>query len=75
MPIPLTHILLTLYDFASFFFDNWLKLILLISVLIAQIYNTTAELVMPIRTPTNESNAEIEKHHLTAETKIRKCSK
>ena len=40
---------------------------LLISVLIAQMFNLTAELVMPIRIPTKESKAEIEAHPVTPE--------
>ena len=40
---------------------------LLISVLIAQMFNLTAELVMPIRIPTKESKAEIETHPVTPE--------
>ena len=34
-----------------------------------------AELVTFPRAPTNEANAEIETHTVTAEMKIRKCSK
>ena len=41
----------------------------LISAVIAQIFNRTAELKMNIETPTNETNAETEAHQLTAETK------
>ena len=37
----------------------------------AQIFNPTAELVIPTETPTNEANAEIETQPLTAETKTR----
>ena len=40
---------------------------LLISVVIAQIFTPTAELVMPIRIPTKESKAEIEAHPVTPE--------
>ena len=40
---------------------------LLISVVIAQMFNPTAELVMPIRIPTKESKAEIETHPVTPE--------
>ena len=40
---------------------------LLISVVIAQMFNLTAELVMPIRIPTKESKAEIETHPVTPE--------
>ena len=40
------------------------------------IFNPTAEaeLALPRGKPTNEANAEIEKHLLTAEMKTRKCS-
>ena len=41
----------------------------------AQIFNPTAELAIPTGTPTNEANAAIETQQLTAEMKIRKCSK
>ena len=39
--------------------------------MIAQIFNANAELAIPIATPSNEANAEIEAHLLTAETKIK----
>ena len=42
--------------------------------MIAQIFNPNAELPIPTAIPTNEVNAEIETHLLTAETKTRKCS-
>ena len=38
-------------------------------------FNPTAELVMPTGTPTDEPDAEIETQPVTAELKIRKCSK
>ena len=47
----------------------------LIPAVNAQIFNLTAELAILIRTPTNEAKAEIEREPLTAETKIRTCSK
>ena len=40
----------------------------------AQIFNPTAELVTPIEIPNKEGRAEIEKHPVTVEAKIRKCS-
>ena len=43
--------------------------------MIAQIFNTAAELVMPAGTPTNKTNAESETQTLTAKLKTRKCSK
>ena len=46
-----------------------------IPAVIAQIFNPTAELVIPIGIPTNEANPEIERQLLTTETKIRKCLK
>ena len=42
--------------------------------MIAQVSNPTAELVIPIRMPINEANAQIETQPLTAEIKVRKCS-
>ena len=42
---------------------------------VAQIFNPTAELAIPTRTRTNETNPEIQTHPMTAETKTRKCSK
>ena len=39
------------------------------------IFNLTAELVIPIEIPTNEAKAEIETQPLTAETKIREYLK
>ena len=51
-----------------FFLDN--LLILLDSCnMIAQLFNSTAELVMPTGTQTNEANAETQ----TVKTKISKC--
>ena len=45
-----------------------------ISAVIAQIFNPTAELVMPTRIQTNGANAEIEAQRVTVEAKISKCS-
>ena len=56
-----------------FFFFLIIGLYILISVAIAQIYNTIAELVIPTGTPTKEAKAEIEIHSVLKETKIRKC--
>ena len=44
----------------------------LIPTVIAQTFNSTAQLVVPTRTATNEGNAEIETQPLIAETKTRK---
>ena len=46
----------------------------LIPGVIAQIFNPTAELVTPIRTPSEEGKAEIEIHPVNAEAKLRNCS-
>ena len=42
--------------------------------LFAQIFNATAELVIPIAISSKEAKAEIEIHSLIADAKIRKCS-
>ena len=39
-----------------------------------QIFNPSAELVIPIKIPTKEAKAEIETHPVIVEPKIRKCS-
>ena len=41
---------------------------------VTQIFNTMAELVIPIGIPTTEVKAEIETHPVTVEIKISKCS-
>ena len=46
----------------------------MIPAVITQIFNTTAELVIPARTATNEVNAEIETQPVIGEAKISKCS-
>ena len=46
----------------------------LISAVTAQIFNPSAELVIPTGTPNNEANAEIETHSLAVEMQRRKCS-
>ena len=43
--------------------------------MIAQIFNSTAELAIPTGTSINEANAEIEIDPLTVEIKTRKCPK
>ena len=52
-----------------------IDLYFLITAVIAQTFNSTAELAILLVTPTNEVNAELETEPLTAETKTRKCSK
>ena len=54
-------------------FSLKIDLYLLIPAAITQIFDPTAKLAIPTETQTNEANAEIETHPLTAETKTRKC--
>ena len=56
------------------FFFLIIDLYFLIPVVIAQIFNFIAELVIPIGIPTKEAKAEMETHSLTVEIKISKCS-
>ena len=49
-----------------------IDLYFLTPVVIAQLLNSTAELAIPIRTPTNQANLEIEIQPLTAEIKTKK---
>ena len=51
-----------------------IDLYFLIPVVIAQIFNFIAELVIPIGIPTKEAKAEMEIHPVTVEIKISKCS-
>ena len=46
----------------------------LITAVITQIFNSIAELVIPIGIPTKEEKAEMEKHEVTVQVKISKCS-
>ena len=57
-----------------FFFFYIIDLYFLISVVTAQTYNPTAELVMPTETQINEANAETEIQIVIFEAKISKCS-
>ena len=57
--------------FSCFFF---FLLIIDLSFLITQIYNPTAELVIPIVIPTKEAKAEMETYPVIVEHKARKCS-
>ena len=57
-----------------FFFFVFIDLQFLIRAVIAQIFNPTAKLVIPIGIPSKEAKAEIEIHPVTATAKIRKCS-
>ena len=45
-----------------------------ISTVIAQVFNPTAELVMPTGEQTNEANAEIETQPVAVKVRISKCS-
>ena len=57
-----------------FFFFLIIDLYFLIPAVIAQIFNPTAELVIPIGIPNNKAKAEIEIHPVAVETKISKRS-
>ena len=57
-----------------FFFFLIIDLYFLIPVVITQIFNPIAELVIPIERPTKEAKAEIEIHAVIIEAKTRKCS-
>ena len=46
----------------------------LITAVITQIFNSIEELVIPIGIPTKEEKAEMEKHEVTVQVKISKCS-
>ena len=58
-----------------FFFFLMIELYILISAVIAQTFDSTAELAMPTKTPISEANTEVETQLLKAESKIIKCSK
>ena len=51
-----------------------IDLYFLITAVIAQIFNPTTELAMPIGTPTKEVKEEIKTHPVTAEAKISKAA-
>ena len=57
-----------------FFLFLIIDLYLLILAFIAQIFDSAAELVIPIGIPTKEAKAKIETHPATAAAKISKCS-
>ena len=54
--------------------DLEIKTSTVFNLLHTQTFNSTAELLMPTGTPTNEAKQEIETHPLIAETKKGKCS-
>ena len=56
------------------FFSLIIDLYFLIHVVIAQIFNPIAELVIPIGIPTNETKAETGTHSVIVEAKLTKCS-
>ena len=58
-----------------FFFVLIIDSYFLIPRVVAQIFNPNAEHVIPIGTPVNKANAEIETQPTRAETKRRRCSK
>ena len=49
-------------------------LLILFICAIAQIFNPTAELVIPIKIPSKEEKEDVEIHIVIVEAKIRKCS-
>ena len=57
-----------------FFFFLIIDLYLLIPAAIAQIFNPTVQVVIPIGIPSKGAKVEIEIHLVIVETKIRKCS-
>ena len=57
-----------------FFFFLIIDLYFLIPAVIAQTFNPISELIIPLGIPSKEAKADIEKHPLTVEAKIRKCS-
>ena len=57
------------------FFFLIIDLCFLIPAINFQVFNTTAELEIPRKTPTHETKAEIEKYPLIAERKVKKCPK
>ena len=56
-----------------FFFFLIIALYFLISTVIRQIFNSIAELLIPIGIPTKEAKAEMKTHPVIVEAKIRKC--
>ena len=58
----------------SLFFFLIIGLYFLIPPVIAKNFDPIEELVIPIGTPSKEGKAEIEKHQVIVEVKIRKCS-
>ena len=60
---------------SCFFFFFWIiDLYFLIPVVIAQIFNPIAELIIPIGIPIKEAKAKIHMHPVIVEAKIGKCS-
>ena len=57
-----------------FFFFLIIYINVLFPAVVAKIFNSTAELVIPIRMSTKEAKKEIETHPVTAEVKIGNCS-
>ena len=57
-----------------FFFFVITDLYLFIPAVIEQIFNPTAEFVIPIGIPIKEAKAEMKTHPIIVDAKIRKCS-
>ena len=67
-------LLAILFYHASFSFFLIIDLYFLIPAVTIQIFNPTAELVIPTRITTKEAKAEMKIHAVTVETKISKYS-
>ena len=74
----LIQILLMIVFIVPFFFFFYYLLItdlyFLISATIKKIFNTIAELIIPIGIPTKETKAEMGMHPVTVELGVSKCS-
>ena len=63
-----------LFYHASFYCSYLLTYFFLIPPVLNQIFNPTADLVIPTGIVTTEAKAEMETHSVFVETKISKCS-
>ena len=62
------------FFFSFFFFFLITYIYFLVPAVIAQIFTSIAELIIPIEILSKEAKPEIEIHLIIAEAKIRKCS-
>ena len=63
----------TLLNTILFLFFLFIDLYFLIPVVITQMFNPIAELIIPIGFPTKEAKVEMEIHPVTVEIKISEC--